>query len=73
MEFVSSQKRKQKIIINGFIYVFQKDFANKFRSHECELRREARSKAKIKLDLGDNVIAQLNEPTSPPSQLKKNN
>ena len=73
MEFVSSQKRKQKIIINGFIYVFQKDFANKFRSHESELRREAPWKAKIKLDLGDNVIAQLNERTRSPSQLKKNN
>ena len=28
MKFASSQKRKQKTIINGFLYVFQKDLAN---------------------------------------------
>ena len=70
MEFVSSQKRKQKIIRNGFIYVFQKDLANEVRSYECELRRKSQCKAKIKLDLGDNVIEQLNEHTHPPSQVK---
>ena len=66
MEFVSSQKRKQKIIRNGFIYVFQKDLANEIHSYECELRRKGQCKAKIKLDLGDNVI----EHTHPPSQVK---
>ena len=70
MEFVSSQKRKQKIIRNGFIYVFQKDLANEIRSYECELRRKGQCKAKIKLDLGDNVIEQLNEHTHPPSQVQ---
>ena len=57
MEFVSSQKWKQKIIINGFIYFLQKDLANKVRLYECELRRNGQCKAKIKLDLGDSVIA----------------
>ena len=70
MEFVSSQKRKQKIIRNGFIYIFQKDLANEVRSYECELRRKGHCKAKIKLDLGDNVIEQLNEHTYPHSQVK---
>ena len=70
MEFVSSQKRKQKIIRNGFIYVFQKDLANEVRSYECELRKKSQCKAKIKLDLGDNVIEQLNEHIHPPSEIK---
>ena len=70
MGFVSSQKRKQKIIRNGFIYVFQKDLVNEVRSYEYESRKKGRCKAKIKLDLGDNVIEQLNEYTHPPSQAK---
>ena len=63
MEFVSSQKRKQKIIGNGFIYVFQKNLVNEVRSYECELQRKVQ-------DLDDNVIEQLNEHTHPPSQVK---
>ena len=63
MEFVSSQKRKQRIIGNGFIYVFQKNLVNEVRSYECELRRKVQ-------DLDDNVIEKLNEHTHPPSQVK---
>ena len=70
MEFVSSQKRNPKIIRNGLICVFQKDLANEVRYYECELRRKGQCKAKIKLDLGDNVIHQLNEHTHPPWQVK---
>ena len=70
MEFVSSQKRKQKIIRNRFIYLFQKDLANEVRLYECELPRKGQCKAKIKLDLGDNIIEQLNEHTHPPLQVK---
>lgn len=33
-------------------------------------RRKGQCKAKIKLDLDDNVIGQLNEHTHPPSQVK---
>ena len=40
------------------------------RSYECELRRKSQCKTKIKLDLGDNVIEQLNEHTHPPSQVR---
>ena len=66
MEFVSSQKKKQKINANGLIYIFQKDLANKVCSNECELRRKGQCRAKIKLHLDDNVITQLNEHTHPP-------
>ena len=34
------------------------------------VKEEGPINAKIKLDLGDNVIAQLNERTHPPSQVK---
>ena len=67
MELVFSQKRKQKIIINWFIYVFQKDYSKFVLSYEYELRRKGQCKAKNKLDLDDNVIAQLNEHTHPSS------
>ena len=65
MELVFSQKRKQKIIINWFINVFQKDYANEVLSYEYQLRRKDQCKAKIKLDLDDSIIAQLNEHTHP--------
>ena len=66
MELVFSQKRKQKIIINWFINVFQKDYANEVLSYEYQLRRKDQCKAKIKLNLDDSIIAQLNEHTHPP-------
>jgi hypothetical protein len=70
MDFVSSQKRKPKIIHNGYIYVFQKDLANEIRSYECELRRKGHCKAKIKVDFGDEIVGEINEHTHPPSQVK---
>jgi len=68
MEFVTSQKRNQKIIHNGYIYVFQKSLANEVRSYECELRRKG--KVKIKVDLDDRIIGEFNEHTHPPSATK---
>ena len=70
MEFVSSQKRKQNVIRNRFIYIFQKDLANEVSLYECELPRKGQCKAKIKVGLGDNVTEQLNEHTHPLSQVK---
>jgi len=68
MEFVTSQKRNRKIINNGYVYVFQKDLANDVRSYECELRRNKQQcKAKIKVDIHENIIGTFNEHTHPPS------
>ena len=53
MEFVTSQKSKQTIIRDGYVYTFQKELANDFSSYECELRRKGQCKARIKLDLLD--------------------
>ena len=52
------------------LYTSFKDLGNEVRSYEYKLRRKGQCKAKIKLDLGDNVIAQLKEHKYPPSQVK---
>ena len=51
MEFVTSQKRQQKLIHEGYVYVFQKDLANDLRSFECVMRRTGQCKAKLKVDV----------------------
>ena len=70
MEFTESQKGKQKVLYNRYIYVFQKDLANNIRSFECELRRKGQCKARAKLDLNDDIVEEMNEHTQPPSQNK---
>jgi len=70
MEFVTTEKGKRKILHNGYIYVFQKDLANEIRCYECDLRRKGQCKAKIKLDLNDEVVEELNQHTHPPSQVQ---
>ena len=67
MEFVTTERRKLKIIHEGFIYVFQKNLANEIRSYECELRRRGHCKAKIKINAGDEVTGSVNQHTHPPS------
>ena len=52
------------------LYTSFKDLGNEVRSYEYKLRRKGQCKAKIKLDLGDNVIVQLKEHKHPPSQVK---
>ena len=70
VEAVSSEKRRQKVIHDGYIYVFQKRLANDIRSFECEMRRKGLCKAKIKLNLLDQVVDSLNEHTHERSQTK---
>ena len=70
MNFVASQKSKPKILHNGYIYVYQKELANEVSSYECELRRKGHCKAKIQVDLGDEIVGEVNEHTHPPSQVK---
>ena len=61
---------QQKIARDGYIYVFQKNLANDIRSFECELRRKGSCKARIKVDLGDRVVGEVNEHTHPASGTK---
>ena len=70
MEFTESQKGKQKFLHNGYIYVFRKDLDNDVRSFECKLRRKGQCKARVKLDLNDYIVEEMNEHTYPPSQHK---
>ena len=70
MELGLSQKRKRKILREGYIYVYKKELKNNIRSFECELRRTGQCSTSIKDDVDDQVIDQVNEHTHPPSQTK---
>ena len=60
MKFGLSQKRKPKILREGYIQVL-KELTNNIRSFECELRRKGR--AGIKVDDGDQIVDQINKHT----------
>ena len=40
MEIISTEKGKNKIATNGYLYVFKKMLATDVRCFECELRRK---------------------------------
>ena len=61
MEFVSQERRKQKIAHEGYIYTFQKNLANNIRSYECELRQRGQFIVKIKVDIGVETVCNTNE------------
>ena len=61
MEFVSHERRKQKIAHEGYIYTFQKNLANNIRSYECELRQRDQFIEKIKVDIGVEIVCNANE------------
>ena len=65
-----SQKGKHKILREVCIYVYKKELKNNIRSFECQLRRKGQCMASIKVDVGDQVINQVNEHKHPPSQTK---
>ena len=51
MEYIKSERGKDKLVYEGYTYVKQKDLANGVVSFECEGRRnEAACKAKVKVD-----------------------
>ena len=61
MEFVKSDKGKDKVIFEGYVYVKQKNLANDVVSFECEKRRnKAECKAKIKIR-GEVLVGWFNE------------
>ena len=61
MEFVSHERRNQKIAHEGYIYTFQKNLANNIRSYECELRQRDQFIEKIKVDIGVEIVCNTNE------------
>ena len=64
MEFLTSNKGKRQITLNGYIYNKQKLLANNTISWECTERRNARlCMARIKT-VDDQVVGRLNQHTS---------
>ncbi|XP_066914227.1 uncharacterized protein [Clytia hemisphaerica] len=70
MELTRTERGREKILENGYIYVFQKDLANDLKSFECELRRRGQCKAKVKVDILGDIVERLNEHTHQPSATK---
>ena len=69
MEITSTEKGKNKIARNGYLYVLKKMLANDVRCFECELRKKGNQcKAMIKLDIDDKIIGEVNLHTHAPSQ-----
>lgn len=69
MEFTTTEKNQQKLIRNGYIYVFKKMLANDVKCYECVLRRKnGQCKVLVKLDMNDEFVEQVNEHTHAPSQ-----
>ena len=68
LETVASIRGKNKVILNGFVYIKQKELANNVVSYECERRRGAgknlsECKAKIRLNEDLSVVSCLHEHT----------
>jgi hypothetical protein len=68
LETVASIRGKNKILLNGFVYVKQQNLANNVVSYECERRRGAGNntsecRAKVKLNEDLSVLSYLHEHT----------
>ena len=70
MELTRTTKGREKILENGYIYVYQKELANDLKSFECELRRQGKCKAKLKIDILGDIVGRLSEHSHPPSATK---
>ena len=71
MEFVKSDKGKDKVIFEGYVYVKQKHLANDVVSFECEKRRnKAECKAKIKIR-GEVLVGRFNEHSHGPDPARQ--
>lgn len=65
VETVASNCGKNKVVLNGFVYVKQKRLANNITSYECERRTgsgtsASECKAKVKLNEDLSVVSYLN-------------
>jgi len=69
MEFTTTERGARKLIRNGYIYLFKKNLANG-SSWECELRRSGQCRASIKLDEAEDFLAEVNQHTHAPSDIK---
>ena len=66
MEYVKSEKGKEKLLFEGFVYVKQKNLAKGVVSFECKkCRYSTTCKAKVKV-FGNQVVEWLHEHTHGP-------
>jgi hypothetical protein len=70
-EILQSERGKNKIVADGYIYVKQKALANNIVSFECERRRGngkglSECKAKIKVDAAGVIVGRVNDHTHAP-------
>ena len=67
MRFSFTEKGAIKLIRNGYQDVKQKDLANGLTSWECIELRKGNCKAKVKLNIIDDYVEQVQEHTHAPS------
>ena len=63
MEYVKSEKRKDNLLFEGFVYAKQKNLAKGVVSFECEKHRYSTAKVKV---FGNQVVGRLYEHTRGP-------
>ena len=67
MEFVQTIKGKNKLFLNGYLYVKQKNLANGYVSYECEKSRQTKVECKAKIKVrGHEYIVGENQHTHAP-------
>ena len=67
LEFTTTQQGKQKLALNGYQYVFQKDLANGVAVWECVQRRNKHlCKSNVKIS-NHGIIGHPNDHTHPPA------
>src|SRR5215831_11580810 len=75
MDQVMSIRGKNKITLDGYVYVKQKQLANNVTSYECELRRGngkglSVCKAKVKVASDMSVVGYVNTHSHEPNQAR---
>ena len=56
MEYVTSERGKQKLVLEGYVYVKQKALSTGHISWECECRRHKGCKARLRVRGTDHLV-----------------
>ena len=57
MEYVTSERGKQKLVLEGYVYVKQKALSTGDISWECECRRHKGCKARLRVRGTDHLVS----------------
>ena len=66
MEYVTSERGKQKLVLEGYVYVKQKALSTGDISWECECRRHKGCKARLRVRGTDHLVSRTNDHTHAP-------